>query len=203
MARMRLGQIGGALVIGGCVACLIAMAVIVAGDYVSSDLYSLAVSMIPWAAIPCGLGVTIIGIVGPRPLDNRSIRIGLGMLGIGFLSYMAGNFVPVREGSNNLQSWPHVIGLLGGVLLMAGGVLVTTLALVRSPGHLRVLGVLLVAGLLLLPLAAILSNMAIDGLPFPIGGLLVVLGFAGVFLAVAGIGVIAVAGDRSSAAAKG
>jgi hypothetical protein len=57
--------------------------------------------------------------------------------------------------------------------------------------------------LLLLPLAAILSNMAIDGLPFPIGGPIGVLGFAGVFLAGAGIGVLAVVGDRSSVAAKG
>ena len=60
---------------------------------------------------------------------------------------------------------------------------------------------LLVAGLLLLPSAAILSNMAMEGQPFPIGGALEVLGFAGVCLGVAGIGALAITGDRSIAAA--
>jgi SAM-dependent methyltransferase len=59
----------------------------------------------------------------------------------------------------------------------------------------------IVAGLLFLPFAAIVSNMAIEGQPFPMGGVLEVLGLAGVCLGVAGIGALAITGDRSTAAA--
>ena len=117
------------------------------------------------------------------------------MLGAGFLCYMAGNVVPVREGTNNLQNWPHIIAMLGGALVMAVGVLVTGFAPVRSRGPLRVAGMLLLAGLLLLPFAAVLSNMAIEGQSIPIGGALEVLGFAGVCLGVAGIGALAMTGE--------
>jgi hypothetical protein len=197
MIRMRFGQIGGVLVVGGSVACLIAITIIVAGDNAGNELYRLAGTILPAAVALISLGALVLGLPGPKPLGGRSIRIGLGMLGAGFLCFMAANVVPAPDGRNNLQSWPHIIGLFGGALVMAVGVLVTGLALVRSPGPLRVAGLLLVAGVLLLPCAAILSSMAIEGQPFPIGGALEALGFAGVCLGVAGIGALAIAGDRS------
>ncbi len=137
MTRMRFGQIGGVLVAGGSVACLIAMTIIVAGDDAGSDLYSLAMTTLPAAVALIAVGALILGLTGPKPLDGRSIRIGLGMLGAGFLCYLAANVIPAPDGKNNLQSWPHIIGLLGGALAMAVGVLVTGLALVRSPGPRR------------------------------------------------------------------
>jgi hypothetical protein len=155
------------------------------------------------APVLLAVGTLVLGLTGPKPLDGRSIRIGLGMLGAGILCFLAANVIPAPDGMNNLQSWPHIIGLLGGILATAVGVLVTGLALVRSPGPLRVAGMLLVAGLLLLPFAVILSSMAMEGQPFPIGGALEVLGFVGVCLGVAGIGALAIAGDRSTAAATG
>jgi hypothetical protein len=191
------------LVVSGSAACLIAMTIIVAGDNAGDDLYGLALTILPTAATLIAVGAIVLGLMGPKPLDGRSIRIGLGMLGAGFVCYLSANVIPAPDGKNNLESWPHIIGLLGGALAMAVGVLVTGLALVRSPGPLRVTGVLLVAGLLLLPFAAILSNMAMEGLPFPVGAALEVLGFAGVCLGVAGIGALAMAGDRSTAVVKG
>ncbi len=203
MTRMRFGQIGGVLVVGGSIACLVAMTIIVAGDNAGSGLYSLALTIALPAVALIALGALVLGVAGPRPFDGRTIRIGFGMLGAGFLCYLAANVIPAPGVSNNLQSWPHIIGLLGGALAMAVGVLVTGLALARSPGPLRVAGMLLVAGLLLLPFAAIVSNMSMEGQPFPIGGALEVLGFAGVCLGVAGIGALAITGDRSIAAAAG
>ena len=134
MTKMRFGQIGGVLVVGGSLACLLAMTIIVAGDNAGSDLYSLALTLLPAAVALIALGALVLGLTGPKPLDGRSIRIGLGMLGAGFLCFMAANVIPAPDGKNNLQSWPHIIGLLGGALVMAIGVLVTGLALVRSSG---------------------------------------------------------------------
>jgi hypothetical protein len=131
MTRMRFGQIGRVLVVGGSVACLLAMTIIVAGDNAGSDLYSLALTILPTAVALIALGALVLGLTGPRPLDGRSIRIGLGMLGAGILCFMAANVIPAPDGKNNLQSWPHIIGLLGGALAVAVGLLVTGLALVR------------------------------------------------------------------------
>jgi hypothetical protein len=119
------------LVVGGSVAGLIAMTIIVAGDNAGSDLYSLALTILPRAVALIALGALVLGLTGPKPIGGRSIRIGLGMLGAGFLCYLAANVIPAPGVSNNLQSWPHIFGLLGGALVMAVGVLVTGLALVR------------------------------------------------------------------------
>jgi hypothetical protein len=128
---MRFGQIGGVLVVGGSVACLVAMAIFVAGDNAGSDLYGLALTILPKAVALIAVGALVLGLTGPKPLDGRSIRIGLMMLGAGCLCFMAANVIPAPDGRNNLQSWPHIIGLLGGALAMAVGALVTGLALVR------------------------------------------------------------------------
>ncbi len=46
---MRMGRIGGGLVIGGCVACMVAMTIIVAGDNAGSGLYGIALAVNPGA----------------------------------------------------------------------------------------------------------------------------------------------------------
>ena len=132
MARRRFGQIGGVLVVGGSVACLVAMTIIVAGDGAGSGLYSLALTILPTAVALIAVGALVLGVAGTPPFDGRSTRLGLGMLGAGFLCYLAANVIPVSGVSNNLQSWPHIIGLLGGARAMAVGMLVTGLALARS-----------------------------------------------------------------------
>ena len=95
MTRMRFGQIGGVLVVGGSVACLIAMTIIVAGDNAGSDLYGFALTILPTAVALIALGALVVGLTGPKPLDGRSIRIGMGMLGAGKPCFMAANAIPV------------------------------------------------------------------------------------------------------------
>lgn len=42
-----MGRIGGGLMIGGCVACMVAMTIIVAGDDADSGLHGIALAVIP------------------------------------------------------------------------------------------------------------------------------------------------------------
>ena len=77
-------------------------------------------------------------------------------------------------------------------------VLVTVASLVRVPGPLRTTGLLLLAGILLLPIAAVLSNSVTEPTLPTIAAALEVIGFVAVFVGLAGIGVLAIAGDRSA-----
>ena len=80
---MHARRIGGALVIGGLVACLAALAVIVVGDPVGGGLHSVATLIFPAALAPVAIGAIILGVAGPAPVHARSIRAGLTMLGVG------------------------------------------------------------------------------------------------------------------------
>lgn len=193
---MWLGRIGGTLVILGSVLCTLAAALIVVGA--EGGLRSMALLIVPAGIVPIGVGAAILAMAGPSPLDGRALRVGLAMLGIGIVSYLAANYLPVPAGRNNLQSWPHVILAVVGVLAAFIGVLVTVASLVRVPGPLRTTGLLLLAGILLLPIAAVLSNSVTEPPLATIGAALEVIGFAAVFVGLAGIGVLAIAGDRSA-----
>lgn len=193
---MWLGRIGGTLVILGSVLCTLAAALIVVGA--KGGLGSMALLIVSAGIVPIGVGAAILAMAGPSPLDGRALRVGLAMLGIGIVSYLAANYLPVPAGRNNLQSWPHVILAVVGVLAAFIGVLVTVASLVRVPGPLRTTGLLLLAGILLLPIAAVLSNSVTEPPLATIGAALEVIGFAAVFVGLAGIGVLAIAGDRSA-----
>ena len=199
---MWFGRIGGMLVVGGCVLCLLAAAIAVGGGNADSGLDAVYQWIVPWALVPIGLGAAVLGVAGPTPLDGRAIRVGLATLGVGLLSYLFGNVVPVPGGSNNLQSWPHIILLIAGVLASVIGLIVTVVSLIRTPGPSRALGSLLLTGLLLFPCAGLISAVSTDQ-PFrSIVSAFVVLGFIGVFLGLIGIGVLAINGDRRAAVAS-
>lgn len=184
-------RIGGTLIAGGCVLNMITIATVVVG---SSDLEWI----VPGGGLVLiSLGAITLCVAGTKPIDGRAIRVGLGMLGVGLLSYLSGNVLPVREGSNNLQSWPHIILLFGGVVIIVLGFLVTLVSLVRAPGPSRAVGSVLFLGLLLFPIAGLLSAVWTDE-PFrSIVTGLVVLGSSGIFLGLIGIGGLAIVGDRS------
>ena len=191
------GRIGGTLIVGGCLLCLLDAAIVVAGGNADSTLHAVDQLIVPGALVPIGLGAAVLAVAGPRPLNGRAARVGLGMLGAGLLSYLAVTVLPVREGSNNLQSWPHIILLVFGVLATVTGLIFTGVSLVRAPGPARAGGSLLLAGLLSFPCAGVLSTGAADQPIVAIVSALVVLGFIGGFLGLIGIGVLAIKGDRS------
>ena len=183
-------RIGGTLMAGGGVLSMITIAPVLVGN---SDL----ALIVPGALVLISLGAITLGVAGTKPMDGRAIRVGLGMLGVGLLSYLAGNVLPVREGSNNLQSWPHIILLFGGVLIIVLGFLVTLVSLVRAPGPSRAVGSVLFMGLLPFPIAGLLSAVWTDEPFWSIVTGLVVLGSSGIFLGLIGIGGLAIVGDRS------
>lgn len=195
---MWFGRIGGALVLGGGVACLVAIPIILAGDRVGSLLQGLAQLIFPAALIPIGLGAAILGVAGTRPLDGRSVRAGLAMLGAGLLAYEAANIVPAPDGTNTLQSWPHIVGLVFGALATVAGALVTGLACLLSPRPLRPVGALLVAGLVLLPAGQLLAAPGADGQSSPVARAVQVIGAAAWLVGVAGIGALGLRGDHPS-----
>jgi hypothetical protein len=176
---MRVGRIGGLLIVGGC--ALIPLVAVLGGSgplgvdgHPDRDM-SNPTKNAPFALL--GLGAAFLSVAGPEPLHGRGVRVGLGMLAVGLLSLLVSSIIPIPAGSNDLQSWPYIIAGAVGLLATAGGTLVTVVSLVRVPGPPRVVGSLLLGGLLLFPFASILSVI-------------------GIFVGLMGIGVLAINGDR-------
>jgi len=117
-----------------------------------------------------------VSIAGAPPFGGRLARVGLCLVAVGLLGVALGTtLIVIPPGSNELQSWPFVILVLGGGLASIIGSLVCGLSLVRMPGGPRLAGLVLLAGGL--------------GLAFlPIGFALPSLGFAGIGLFELGLG---------------
>lgn len=202
---MWFGRIGGLLVIGGCALLSVVVATGGAGPvgvegHPNRDIGNLVLNA---SLALLGSGAAALGLAGPGPLHGRTVRIGLGMLSVGLLSVLVSSIIPIPAGSNSLESWPYIIAGAVGLLAMAVGMPLTVLSLVRVSGPTRVVGSLLLMGLLLLPVAAILSVNWTDQ-PFrSIAGVLELIGFSGIFVGLVGIGVLAINGDRSATPAQG
>jgi hypothetical protein len=166
---MRWGQIGGLLIIGG-------------GLLFSAAVVTSAPRVVTFASLVLlGSGAGVLSFFGPRPLHGRGIRIGLGAIALGLLSFLVTANVPISAGSNDLESWPYVISALVGLVATILGFLVLAIGLVRTTGPARAVGSLFVAGLLLQVLPV----------PLRVAPILLVLG-------VLGIAVLAIRGERSS-----
>jgi hypothetical protein len=129
-----------------------------------------------------GAGAAVLSVAGPRPLEGRNVRIGLGTLATGLLGMLVSSIIPIPGGSNSLESWPYVVSAAIGLLATAIGTLVTVLSLARAPGPSRRLAGLFLA-IALQPLEVIAHVLA------AFGGIAMVL-------AVATLGVLAARGDR-------
>lgn len=196
---MLVGRIGGMLIVGGCVLLAAAYATPATGPAHGDDpslrdafaiLFNAALALL-------GSGAAVLSLAGTRPLSGRSVRVGLGMAGVGLLSLVVSSIIPIPAGSNSLQSWPYIIAGAVGLLATGVGMLVTVGSLVRMPGPPRVVGRLLLCGLLLRPFAAILSNAWSDPLLRSVAGVLEVVGFGALLLGLLGIGRLAFIGDRA------
>jgi hypothetical protein len=205
--------IGGALVIAGCMLCMLAGAMGFFGVDVRwmeacwqwagcGDLAGGGISVPhligPASLTLLGIGFAALGLAGRDPLRGGVLRLGLVTLGVGLLSHVVGTNLPVREGSNTLESWPIVIARGVGSLAVVVGFLVTGIALVREPGPLRLIGSCLLGGLALLPLAVILATGSSDGLGGPLERALGVLALIGILVGGIGVGVLAIRGGRSA-----
>ena len=184
---MRWGWIGGVLIIGGTVLTLPAAALgaVAPGDDPGRrDLGDLLMSA---SLVLLGSGAGVLGVFGPKPLNGRGIRIGLGALAVGLLSFLVMVNVPL-SGHNELTSTPWVASAILGVVAAVLGSVLVVAALVRTPGPTRPVGSLFIASpfmfLLAVPLADELRELAL--IPLVLG--------------VIGIGVLAIRGERSGPA---
>ena len=195
---MRLGQIGGILVIGGWAAFVVtALAVSgggsvgVGGSGTGSQIFGIGLGLF-------GVGLIAIGLAGREPFRGRYLRGSLALLGVGVLAITISSLIAAGMTADPLENGPVVILLLGGGLVGAVGALVTLVSLLRAEGRLRRLGLLAVLAVALLVVSGqLLNNRMVTG---PLATLALLLAVAG-GLAITGVGIglgiLAIIGEPS------
>lgn len=196
---MRLGRIAGMLIIGGSLLSLPAGVLYGPagpGDSGHLDLGNLIMNV---CLALLGSGAAVLSAAGPRPLGGRDVRIGLATLAIGLLGLLVSSIIPIPAGSNSLESWPYIISGSIGLLATATGSLLSFVSLARASGPSQTVGRLFLAGLLLVVAFSLLGNGAIALGPLRvIAELLAALGGVAIVLAAAGLGMLAIGGERSA-----
>jgi hypothetical protein len=201
---MGFGRIGGMLVVGGCVLFVVTGAIFVVGGTLhigDGEIGSLALAA---SLALVAFGAAVLSVTGPRPLNGRAVRVGLGILAVGLLSSLASSAIAAGLTYDPLEDGPFVILFLVGGLATIIGSPVTVLSLVRAGGRPRAVGSLFLAGLLLVILGGLLgagTNPNPDPLPV-IGRALAVLGALVIVLGGTGVGVLAINGSRSAPVAS-
>jgi hypothetical protein len=185
---MRFGKLGGALVVGGWLLFL-ATGVIFAGGGSVSIGGATSGGLVLGAALGLiGVGAALLGIAGPRPLDNRAVRIGLGILAIGFLFSLSSSVIGAGLEYDPMESWSVIIlFLLGGAATLLGTI-VTVIALLLVRGPSRVIGAFFPIGLGLAILASLVAQATGAAAPFDVIATLVAIVGGACFVA-GGIGV--------------
>jgi hypothetical protein len=185
------GRLGGWLIVGGGALVAVAIWMYLDGEGLGSGT---ATSLPITAALALfALGAIVLCAVGPEPFSGRLVRVGLGMLAVGQLSLLTQEILFAASTSDQMPN-PGIIGLL---YLAAGatgglGLLLTGLALTMTPGRARLVGALLLAGMVLLLAAGVATVYLRLALPghFLLGVLV---------LAIAGnvaVGLLAIGGGR-------
>lgn len=167
---MTLGRIGGGFIVLAAVALgfiLVQPPLDIDGRVYAPD------ASIPFALF--GLGAALVGAAGPRPLDARLTRFGVGLLALGAFAVVV--MEALESSDNPMAPLTPLLIAIGAFLI---GILATGLSLARSSGPQRAVGVTLLLGLLLV----IISEAVGGGLASPppmllIGRAVAILGLAG------------------------
>jgi hypothetical protein len=193
--------IGGSLVIAASLLFLATVGIALGGGSVSLLGQGPGSIVFTIALVALAVGGVCLAIGGPPPFTGLVARIGLGMIAVGVATSMATSGVTP-------SSILVVVFLAGSAAVGLGGI-ITALALLRSPGRPRLVGLLFVGGV---GLAIVAGGIANDpGVAFApdmawlrqlMGSLAVVA--AGLMLAgVAGLGVLALIAEPVPAAERG
>jgi hypothetical protein len=192
---MRYGRIGGALVIGGW--GLVAASVPLSYGPVPGA-GAVAVNV---AAGIIAAGAALIAFAGPRPLDGRVVRLGLGILAIGLLGFTASSIAAARLTYDPLEDMPTVVLFLGGGLATVVGMLITQLALVRAGGLARRLAACFFGGFAGACLLGVLTSFFGSGPLQLAAGALAVGALIAFMVGAAGPGILVTRRDPASVAA--
>jgi hypothetical protein len=188
---MWFGRIGGGLVLGGGVLFAIALATYLNGGGTSGLAPDAALALFAGGAL-------VLAATGPKPLDDRGVRIGLGMLAVGQLSLLALAILTASPTFDPIGNRAFTVLTAVGLWAAFLGSLLTGLALVPTPRLSRAVGSLFLLGMLLLAGLEILGNTL--HVPLPPHAILAGLGLA--VLGDIGVGVLAIIGSRSGTPAS-
>jgi hypothetical protein len=119
---MRVGRIGGLLIVGGVALLLIVVAT--AGPVGTGGSAALSRALILGLV---GCGVAVLAWAGPGLLRGRVVRVGLVILAAGLLGESAASIVAAANGESNLF---FVLFFFGGAIVLYLGALVTGLSLI-------------------------------------------------------------------------
>ena len=194
---MRLGRIGGLLVVGGWGLFILVGAIVIAGGSVGIGARSVGGLVLDAALGLIGSGAAVLSIAGPTPRNGRAMRIGLGLLAVGLLSFFLGAIIAGASEFDPLESIPVIVLVFGGGWAALIGVVVTDIALVRAPGRSRLVGLLLLAGFGLCIAAIVLAGgnaRLLDGITAATAA----LGGIGIALSGIGVGLLAIDGGRAA-----
>jgi MFS family permease len=123
-SEMQSGRIGGMLVTVGVALFVIGYALMIAAAAIANMVAGAGMAVI-------AVGAAILCVTGPRPLQGRAIRIGLGAIAAGLTALLASAIVAGTLAYDPLEDWRFVILGLGGFLALALGLLVTAVVLLR------------------------------------------------------------------------
>jgi len=172
---MTLGRVGGGLIILGGAALVFTLATV--PDWVTGT------GLIA-PAILLGIGAAVVGAAGPRPLDARLTRAGLGLLAVGGLTVALALAILNSDAEEMAELVPLLIAL-GAILL---GCLATGLSLLRSTGPVRAVGAAVLVGLLLVIVGNVVGGGQVTPPPILLAGYAVTgLGLTGVAVLALGI----------------
>lgn len=149
---MRLGAIGGLLVVAACALGLVAEVIALGGGSVGVRSTSPGGISLTLALILLAGGAAILGLSGPEPLDGRVLRIGMVLVALGIPAVIATTDV-------SASSMLVVVYLLGGVIAFFGAVAIC-LALLHSTGEPRRVVLMFLAGLVIAAVAGGIANAA-------------------------------------------
>lgn len=197
---MRPGQIGGLLLIGGCVAFLAALGVASTGGAVGLGVIGVSGTVVLVAVLLGGLGSAAIAVQAPPPVCGPWIRASLGAVGAGLLCVALGSAIASFSTGDPLASLP-VVALMGvGLVATVIGVAATGATLVVAPWSPRWPGVLILAGFLCL-VASVIVFSGGDDSGGSIRGIVATVGFVGILIGGIWIGVTAFRGETSPSVA--
>ena len=154
--RLTLARIGGALLIAGTVAVVVAAALALGGLPVGSGVDSPGGIVFDVGIFLWWFATTLLAIIGEAPLGSRSTRIGLGTIAIGLVALVMSS-VTIRLALDAYL--PFVLQLLLGIPITVLGWLVAGVSLARAPAPARLVGRMMVGGVAIIPVFVVLSSL--------------------------------------------
>jgi hypothetical protein len=193
--RLNIARVGGALLLAGAIACLVAAALALGGIAVGSGVGGPGGVVFDLSLVLALLAAVLLAVTGEGPLASRTTRTGLAIMALGLGGLLA-SAVTIRLALDAYL--PFFLQLLFGIPITLLGWLVLGIGLARRPAPARLVGRMLVGGLALIPLLVLIANLGGGNLRFgAVTTPLAALAAALILAAIGGVGYLALT-DRWS-----